>query len=230
MTTVSNSFTSTIDQLGLGAKPADVTKKDAMGQDAFLRLMITQMKNQNPLEPLKNQEFLAQLSQFTTASGVQGLQKSFDSLSTALQSNQALQASSLVGRSVLVASDQVYLPLKDATQNGVRGAIDLPNPVGNLQVGIYNKAGELVKTITLGQSDAGTTPYKWDGTDDNGLRVANGMYTVKAEAKFNDKTYNFATATETKVESVSIGRNGQGMVLNLGDLGSVDIGKVKQIY
>lgn len=230
MATVNNTLASTIDQLGLGAKPADVTKKDAMGQDAFLRLMITQMKNQNPLEPLKNQEFLAQLSQFTTASGVQGLQKSFDSLSTALQSNQALQASSLVGRSVLVASNQVYLPLKDASPNGVRGAIDLPNPVGNLQVSIHNKAGEIIRTVTLGQCDAGTKHYEWDGTDDNGVRVASGVYTVKAEAKFNDKTYSFDTAAESAVKSVTIGSNGQGMVLNLGGLGSVDIGKVKQIF
>lgn len=230
MTTVSNSVASSIDQLGLGEKPAETKKKDAMGQDAFLRLMITQMKNQNPLEPLKNQEFVAQLSQFTTASGVQDLKKSFDSLSTALQSNQALQASSLVGRSVLVDSDQAYLPPKDASQNVMRGAIDLPNPVGNLQVNIFNKAGEVVKTITLGQRDAGTTRYEWDGTDNNGQRVASGVYTIKAEAKFNDKTYSFATAAESKVESVSIGRNGQGMVLNLNGLGSIDISKVKQIF
>lgn len=225
MTPVNNDLQSTIDQLGLG-KPVETKKKDAMGQDAFLRLMITQMKNQNPLEPLKNQEFLAQLSQFTTASGVQGLQKSFDSLSTALQSNQALQASSLVGRGVLVDSDRGYLP----AQGLMKGNVELPNAVGNLHLTITNAAGEIVKSISLGQHAAGNVRYAWDGTDEDGLRVPSGIYKVSADASFNGQSYSFATAAETAVESVTIGRNGQGMVLNLGALGAVDLSQIKQIF
>lgn len=225
MTPVDNNLQSTIDQLGLG-KAVESTKKDPMGQDAFLRLMITQMKNQNPLEPLKNQEFLAQLSQFTTASGVQGLQKSFDSLSTALQSNQALQASSLVGRSVLVDSDRGYLPPGGL----MKGNVELPNAVGNMTLTITNQVGEIVKTIQLGQRDAGEVRYAWDGTDDKGARAPNGIYNVTAQASFNGQSYTFATAAETAVESVTIGRNGQGMVLNIGALGAVDLSQIKQIY
>ena len=226
MNPIGNDLSNTIDQLGLGARPEDQKKKEPLGQDAFLTLMITQMKNQNPLEPLKNQEFVAQLSQFTTASGVQDLKKSFDSLGLALQSNQALQASGLVGRNVLINSKQGYLPPTGAMQ----GVVDLPNSVGNLQVNIYNSAGEVVRSVNLGQQNAGQVRYEWDGTNNAGQPLAAGIYQVKAEATFNGKTYNFDTLAVASVESVMIGRNGAGMTLNVGALGSVNFSDVRQIF
>ncbi len=228
MNPVGTDFSHTIDQLGLGARPEDQKKKEPLGQDAFLTLMITQMKNQNPLEPLKNQEFVAQLSQFTTASGVQDLKKSFDSLGLALQSNQALQASGLVGRNVLINSKQGYLP--PTGKGTMQGVVDLPNAVGNLQVKIYNGAGEIVRSVNLGQQNAGQVRYEWDGTSDAGLPLAAGIYKVSAEAKFNDKTYSFDTLAVAPVESVMIGRNGAGMTLNVGALGSVNFSDVRQIF
>ena len=226
MTTVGNNLSSAIDQLGLGAAPADTKKKEPLGQDAFLTLMITQLKNQNPLEPMKNQEFLAQLSQFTTASGVQDLKKSFDSLGTSLQSNQALQASSLVGRDVLISSDKGYLPPTGTMQ----GVVDLPDAVGNVRVNIYNSVGEVVRSIDLGQQRAGQAVYKWDGKDNTGQAVASGMYRVTADAKLNGKSYSFETLAIAPVESVTIGRNGQGMSLSVGALGSVNLSEVRQIF
>ena len=226
MNPVSNDFSSTIDQLGLGAAPAGPKKKEPLGQDAFLTLMITQMKNQNPLEPMKNQEFVAQLSQFTTASGVQDLKKSFDSLGTALQSNQALQASSLVGRNVLINSDKGFLPANGSMQ----GVVDVPDAVGNLHVNIYDSTGAIVRSVDLGQHSAGQVAYAWDGTDNAGKAVASGIYRVGAEAKFNGKTYNFDTLAVAPVKSVTIGRNGEGMMLNVGALGSVDLSDIRQIF
>lgn len=230
MNPVGNDLGSVIDQLGLGAPPAGPKKKEPLGQDAFLTLMITQLKSQNPLEPLKNQEFLAQLSQFTTASGVQDLKKSFDSLGSALQSNQALQASSLVGRNVLINSKQGYLPAIGTGARTMQGVVELPNAVGNLHVNIYNSAGEVVRSVDLGQQSAGQVSYTWDGTNNAGQPLAAGIYQVKAEATFNGKTYNFDTLTVAPVESVTIGRNGQGMTLNVGPLGSVNLTDVRQIF
>lgn len=230
MNPVGNDLGSVIDQLGLGAPPVGPKKKEPLGQDAFLTLMITQLKSQNPLEPLKNQEFLAQLSQFTTASGVQDLKKSFDSLGSALQSNQALQASSLVGRNVLINSKQGYLPAAGTGARTMQGVVELPNAVGNLHVNIYNSAGEVVRSVALGQQNAGQVSYAWDGTNNAGQPLATGIYQVKAEATFNGKTYNFDTLTVAPVESVTIGRNGQGMTLNVGPLGSVNLTDVRQIF
>ena len=226
MNPVGNDLGSVIDQLGLGAPPAGPKKKEPLGQDAFLTLMITQLKSQNPMEPLKNQEFLAQLSQFTTASGVQDLKKSFDSLGSSLQSNQALQASSLVGRNVLINSKQNYLPPSGTMQ----GVVDLPDAVGNLRVNVYNGAGEVVRSIDLGQQQAGQALYAWDGTNSVGQPVASGIYRVTAEAKYNGKTYSFDTLSIAPVKSVTIGRNGQGMSLSVGALGSVNLSDVRQIF
>lgn len=226
MNPVNTDFSSTIDKLGLGAASAGPKKKEPLGQDAFLTLMITQMKNQNPLEPMKNQEFVAQLSQFTTASGVQDLKKSFDSLGTALQSNQALQASSLVGRNVLINSDRGYLPPNGSMQ----GVVDVPDTVGNLHVNIYDGTGAVVRSVDLGQHSAGQVAYSWDGTDNAGKSVASGIYRVGAEATFNGKTYNFDTLAVAPVKSVTIGRNGEGMMLNVGALGSVDLSDIRQIF
>ncbi len=226
MTTVGTDLSSAIDKLGLGAPAADTKKKEPLGQDAFLTLMITQLKNQNPLEPMKNQEFLGQLSQFTTASGVQDLKKSFDSLGTSLQSNQALQASSLVGRDVLINSDKIYLPSTGTTQ----GVVELPDAVGNLRVNIYNSVGEVVRSVELGQQKAGQVVYKWDGKDNNGNVVASGLYRATADAKLDGKTYSFDTLAIASVESVTIGRNGQGMSLSVGALGNVTLNDVRQIF
>lgn len=226
MNPVGTDLSNAIDKLGLGAPSTDPKKKEPMGQDAFLTLMITQLKNQNPLEPMKNQEFLAQLSQFTTASGVQELKKSFDSLGSSLQSSQALQASSLVGRNVLINSDQGYLPPSGAMQ----GVVELPDAVNNLHVNVYNSAGEIVKSLDLGQQSAGQALFEWDGTNSAGQAVASGVYRVTADAKFNGKTYSFDTLAIAPVESVTIGRNGQGMMLSVGALGSVNLGDVRQIF
>lgn len=228
MTTIDTGLSSAISQLNgssTSGTEKENGKKDPFGQDAFLRLMITQLKNQNPLEPLKNQEFLSQLSQFTTASGVQDLKKSFDSLGDALQSNQALQASSLVGRSVVVPSDRGFLP-----QGGsLAGIVDVPEPVGNLRVSIYNAAGEVVKTMDLGMQPAGQAKFAWNGLDSAGRSQVSGSYRFTAEANFNGKSYQFDTYAQAPVESVTIGRNGQGLVLNLGGLGSVNMSSVAQI-
>jgi flagellar basal-body rod modification protein FlgD len=174
---------------------------------------------------MKNQEFLAQLSQFTTASGVEKLNGSFESLTAAMQSNQALQASSLVGRNVLIETERGYLP----AQGNMSGAVEVPEATGNLRVNVYNKAGELVKTIELGQQSAGQAKFSWDGTDAAGNRVAAGEYRVAAESTFNDTTYSYTTLAQAPVESVTIGRNGQGMVLNVGALGAVSLDQVRQI-
>jgi len=226
MTTVNTDLSSAIDKIGLGAPAASTNKNQPMGQDAFLTLMVTQLKNQNPLEPMKNQEFLAQLSQFTTASGVQDLKKSFDSLGTSLQSSQALQASSLVGRDVLINSDQGYLP----TTGTMQGVVELPSAVGNVRVNIYNSVGEVVRSIDLGQQSAGQVVYEWDGKDNTGQAVASGLYRVTADAKLNGKTYSFDTLAIAPVDSVTIGRNGQGMSLSVGALGSVALSDVRQIF
>jgi flagellar basal-body rod modification protein FlgD len=109
------------------------------------------------------------------------------------------------------------------------GAVEVPDAIGNLRVNVYNNAGELVKVLELGQQSAGQAKFSWDGTDAAGNKVPAGVYRVAAESTFNGTTYSYTTMAQAPVESVTIGRNGQGMVLNVGALGSVSLDQVRQI-
>ena len=88
----------------------------------------------------------------------------------------------------------------------------------------------MVRSVELGQHKAGQVAYQWDGKDNNGKAVAGGLYRVTADAKLNGKTYNFDTMAIASVESVTIGRNGQGMSLSIGALGNVALSDVRQIF
>src|SRR5262245_23594956 len=135
-----------LDLAGLGLAPPQPERKAELGQEEFLNLMITQLKNQDPFKPLESGEFLGQLAQFGTVSGLAGLQTSFDSLASSLVSNQALQAASLVGRSALVESDVAAL----AENGSVEGAVDVPSATGGVGVEVRDATGQVVKHLPLG--------------------------------------------------------------------------------
>lgn len=207
--------------LGLGKTPAKDNSK--LGQAEFLELMTAQLKHQDPTKPLSNSEFLGQIAQFSTVSGIQELQGSFGQLASAMQSNQILQASSLVGRSVLAPSGQGVLP----KEGGLNGAVDLASSTSGLTVGIFNSKGELVRALELGPQPEGQARFSWDGIADNGQQAAPGSYFIRAEAIVDGKNQAVDTYVSAKVESVSVGKN--GLSLNLGGAGPVELSKIKQI-
>ena len=195
-----------------------------LGQDQFLELMIAQIKNQDPTKPMDSSEFLGQLAQFGTVSGIQDLQKSFEQMASSLQSNQALMASSLVGRSVLVPGGIGALPVGGA----LTGSVDLPLSVAELSVTITDAAGQQVRRLTLGGKPAGEVKFSWDGLDDSGAPATPGIYQVRAEAMVDGKNYGVDTSITAQVESVTLG-GANGMLLNLAGLGTVSLADVKQI-
>jgi len=214
----------------LGAQPstADATKKkSALGQDDFLKLMLAQIQGQSPLNPQDNAQFLGQMAQFSTVSGLQGIQKSLDTLATSMTSNQALQASTLVGRHVLVAGKEGYLP--EGKGDRFFGAADVPSHASNVMVTITNDAGVAVKTVGLGKQDAGLVRFAWDGTDDKGQAVKSGNYKVKTEAYIDNKLQAVESLVAGSVESVTLGRNGQKMMLNVAGLGQMGMDSVREI-
>lgn len=146
MTTID---TQTLERLGLSGNRQEETKKnDELGQSEFLELMITQLNNQDPMQPMQNGEFYSQIAQFSTVSGIQDLQQTFQQVASALYSGQALQASAMVGRSVLVSSPQANL----ASGGTVSGVIDVPRDTTQLNVDVYDQAGQLVRRIALGRT------------------------------------------------------------------------------
>jgi len=212
-----------LEALALQTQTGKKAKK--LGQDEFLKLMTAQLQNQNPLKPMDNGQFLSQLAQFGTVNGIQDLQKSVDTLATALQSNQALQASTMVGRKVLVESPSVVLQAGQPAS----GSIDLPVSSGEVSLNITDANGQLVRSIPLGAQQAGQLAFTWDGLDDGGHTLPEGTYQLSAEATINDQNTALTTLVEARVESVSLSRDGTGTTLNLAGLGSVLMDSVREI-
>jgi len=209
---------------GLGLDKPKRVASDQLGQQQFLELMVAQLKNQDPMQPMQNGEFLGQMAQFGTVSGIQDLQKSFGSLATALQSNQALMASSLVGRTVLAPGSTGYLP----AGGKLGGAVDLAAATQDVVVSITDSSGQLVQRLNLGAQSAGTVRFAWDGMTSAGTVAAPGLYQVTAQAQNGTQQYAPGTLTEARVDSVSLG-GANGLILNLAGIGAVNLSDVKQI-
>ena len=190
----------------------------------YLSLMTAQLKNQDPLEPMDNGEFLGQIAQFATVSGIGDLQTSFDNFSAAMQSDQALQGSALVGRSVLVPSSIGTM----TAEGGLKGQINVAEPVSDLRVQIFAESGALIKTIEMG-SASGYTNFAWDGLAENGEVMTPGIYQFKASGTINGDNTAIGTATVAKVDSVLVGSGQQGLTVNLAGIGSVPFSEVQEI-
>lgn len=225
-----NSSSSVTDNLSITKKTEAKKNTNELGQAAFLELMITQMNNQNPLSPQDNSEFVAQLAQFSSVEGLERLNKSFNSF----MSNNALQASSLVGTSVNVESETSIL-----NKGGfVAGSTDLAYPTKNLKINIYDEKGALAQTIPVGEVPRGEMVFRWDGQviEINGelldwsagtTGAPVGEYKFEIIADQNGKNEALKTSLSANVNSVSIGENG-ALVLNLAGVGAVEASKVKQ--
>lgn len=226
----STSSSSVTDNLSITKKQNANKTTNELGQAAFLELMITQMNNQNPLSPQDNTEFVAQLAQFSSVEGLERLNKSF----TSFMSNNALQASSLVGRSVSVQSDKSTL----VSGGIVAGSTELTYPAKDMTMRIYDNAGALIQTIPVGEVPAGETVFRWDGQnlEVNGKLLdweagddaaISGQYKFEITATQNGKAETLNTSLSANVNSVTIGENGK-LILNLAGIGAVEADKVKQ--
>ena len=208
--------------LGLGVPQAAAGKND-LGQQDFLQLMLTQLKNQDPFKPMESGEFLGQIAQFGTVQGLAGLQTSFDSLSSSLVSNQALQASTLVGRSALVETSTMRI----ATGQTVAGAIDLPSSSPAVSVSIRDAAGQPVRTIQLGAQTQGLTQFTWDGLADDGTAAPAGRYTFGAAYLSGTDSVAADTLLRAPIDSVLFGAD--GFDVELRGIGELPFTAVREI-
>lgn len=223
---MSNNIVSTglLSELSILEKKKEVPKENELGQDAFLKLMITQMNNQNPLDPQDNSEFVAQLAQFSTVEGIDKLNNSMSSLNTGFQSSQALQASSLVGRMVKVPSETASF----VDGSYVAGTITLPYSTADLKMNIYNSSNQLVGQQLLGAQNAGDLTFVWEGIDENGQQLPAGRYRFEAIAQGADGPQQMATDLSANVDSVTVDANG-ALTLNVSGVGQVSLSEVSEI-
>ena len=201
-------------------------KGDELGKNEFMNLLVAQMNNQDPLSPQDNGEFIAQLAQFSTVEGIENMNTTMDSLLNGYQSSQALQASSLVGRSVIVPTMNAMVD----TEEGITGQLALTQRSDNVSVNVYDEKGVLVSTINMGAKDAGMLDFKWDGKNGSGETLPAGKYKFEAQGSINGENKQLATLLPANVDSVSLGMGKGGeMVLNLAGLGSIGLSEVLTI-
>jgi flagellar basal-body rod modification protein FlgD len=197
--------------------------EEELGKSAFLELMIAQISNQDPLEPAKNEAFIAQLAQFSSVEGIQNLNESMDSLVTSLRSSMTMDAAGLVGRNVLIPTYQTGLN----TQGGIGGAIDVDAAVDGLTVQVQNSQGQVVHSQDLGSHGPGGLRFNWDGLDSNGEPVANDRFVVTAQGDVDGAATAFNVNLPDQIISVSIQES--GLVVNLAGGGSVPAEQIKEI-
>ncbi|MGM0676982.1 MAG: flagellar hook assembly protein FlgD [Pseudomonadota bacterium] len=204
---------------------ADTGKRDELGQEDFFKLMITQLQNQDPFEPMENGDFLGQIAQFGTVNGIGELQSSFEGIAQSVQSAQTLQAASLVDREVLVPVDMAGL----GPEGGVRGALDLKSSAEEVTVGVYDAAGALVRRIPMGAQPSGMQSFHWDGTTDQGERAPPGVYEFRANAVRDGESEQPELLLNARVESVRTDQRNGGIKLQIEGFGEMDFSEVRRI-
>ena len=210
-----------------GQQRESIPENDAsdLGLNDFLKLMVTQLNNQDPFEPMDNGEFLGQIAQFGSVTGLEELNQSFHSLAATITSDQGLQASALIGREVLAP-----IATGELTAGGtLRGQVTLEQSSPQVTVRIEDEVGQLVREIPMGSAPAGELKFSWDGMDEAGNYAKPGKYTVSVEAVQGDKPVDLYTSLFAEVDSVSLS-NTHGVVLNLNGIGPMPFNYVQQIY
>jgi len=191
--------------------------------DRFLTLLVTQLKNQDPMNPMDNAQLTSQLAQISTVTGISRLNDTVSGLSAALGSNQYVQAAGLVGHSVLVPGNK--MPLADGKG---AGGFELAQDADSVTVSVSDATGRVVREIELGAQAAGVQSFSWDGLTTSGANAANGNYTFAVSASAGGNALKPNTFMSGHVDGVVVGDTGSTQV-QLGRLGRVDLSQVKDI-
>lgn len=201
-----------------------------LGSKEFLRLMVAQLKNQDPTKPIDNTEFVAQLAQFGTVSGVQELNQGFANLARAFNVSRGYQAAGLVGRRVATDSNlgQLRAVGGDRRALALNATVKVEGKAARVTVTVQDLQGRLVHQARLPAGASGETPFTWNGLDKNGKRMPQGSYRVSASAQVNGQSKALSVFAHQKVLSVAVDSTTGQATLNLSNGRSVPAGAVRQ--
>ncbi|MBI5918065.1 MAG: flagellar hook assembly protein FlgD [Nitrosomonadales bacterium] len=191
-------------------------------QDRFLKLLVTQMKNQDPLNPMDNAQVTSQMAQLSTVTGIDKLNAALAALNSSMSLGQATSASSMIGRGALVAGTSLHLSGGQAI-----GGLELTQPADSLTVTIKDSTGAVVQTMNLGAQSVGVLPLAWDGKTDTGATAADGAYSISAQAVLSGNKSAVTTLSYGTVNAVTPGTT--GATLNVGQLGNFALSAIKQV-
>ena len=211
---------------GLSARQSDELR------ESFMTLLITQLQNQDPLNPMENSEMTSQLAQINTVSGIEELNSTLQGITSQMDANQALQASGLIGKGVMVPGKDVLLE-QDSEGNTYTTpfGIELAEPAANVRATIVGQGGQVIRQLDLKSLDSGVHSFDWGGENDQGEAVASGRYSVQLEAVDAEGEKIESTALQYAVVNRVTPNDGSGSVrLDLGAIyGQVNLDQVKQI-
>jgi flagellar basal-body rod modification protein FlgD len=177
-------------------------------QNTFMQLLVAQLKNQDPLNPMDNSQMTSQLAQINTVNGIQQLNTTMSSM---LTQNATTQASSMIGRTVQVPTNNLTL-----ASGAANFGVSVPTGADDVVVTITNAAGLAVRTVDLGQMAAGSGNYTWNGKDDKGNQLADGAYSIKVSATQGGKVVTANALGIDKVAGVTINNGTMQLVLASG--------------
>ncbi len=208
------------------AQQAATPQKTNMGQTEFLTLFTTQLKNQDPTDPVKNEAFVAQLAQFSQLEATTSMKDSMNSMVSSMSNDRMLGAASLMGKQVAVPDGPVMVTDTTVSQ----GTINLPTGADGIQLQVFNSNGILVRSQIMGAQQPGDVTLSWDGMTDGGQPAANGVYryvaNVNSQGVMSKPTVNtYATVTGV----TSAGTADGAMLLEVGNGKTVALSSVKRI-
>ncbi|SDY93807.1 flagellar basal-body rod modification protein FlgD [Variovorax sp. YR634] len=199
------------------ATSSNVSNEDS--EQRFLKLLVTQLNNQDPLNPMQNAELTSQLAQMSTVSGIEKLNSTLSGLVNQTSSNQLLQATSLIGYNVLSPGDTLTTkaPEEGKEPASQAFAVELPGTASDVDIKIVDGTGKVVRTISAGSMTEGVNAVTWDGKDDTGAVVPAGAYRFTVEATNGSATVKATSLTFSQVAAVKQGTNGVSLELMTGN-------------
>ena len=200
--------------------PAAPTAGDP--QDRFLKLLVAQLKNQDPLNPLDNAQITSQMAQISTVSGIDKLNTTLQAMAASFSAGQSLQATAMIGRSVLAPGSALQL------QNGAAsGGVDLAQAADKVVISIQDGSGRVLHSADLGAQKAGVVNFQWDGVVDSGAAAAPGSYSFTVNATQGGSKIPATALALGRVTSVK--QDTGGVSLNVNGMGTVMLSDVKQV-
>ena len=206
-------------------KVAEENNNGMLTQADFFALLTQELSNQDPTKPVDNNEMISQMTAFSTTDGVQQLNDAFTDFASSMTSSQALQASSLVGRSVLV-EDNVF-GMNEGEQ--VKGKIVTDTAASNVNIYVENIAGEIIQTVAVGNVSAGGSTFTWDGQTSNGEAAPTGAYRYRIAGLVDGQASELQAMTYRKVDSVTLAGGNGSILLNLNGGNSMALADVVEV-
>ncbi len=216
--TSEQSLNNILNKLGVRTQE-DVKKegnKNTLGQEDFLNLMTTQLQNQDPFAPMDNGDFIAQMAQFSTVTGITEINSNLTNLGSKLEPNRVATAAQFLGHSVLVPGKVV-----SPDDNGeIHGVVDLPSYSNDVGLTFTNSSGEIVHTMNLGSNDRGLVGFSWTDIPDE-IKENKTKLTIQAYAGNGQASDGISTSVYNKVIAASAPKDSEDIVLETKDYGEI---------